>query len=60
MKGIFAATNWVACAIIPSRPSGAQTPIEMLPSAGTGCSPEWVIAPGWNAVSWLASRSVVM
>jgi hypothetical protein len=46
MKGIPAEANWLACAIMPSLPSGAQTPIVMLPSVGTCWRQECVIAPG--------------
>ena len=35
MNGIFARANCAAWAIMPSRPSGASTPIVMLPSTGT-------------------------
>ena len=45
---------------MPSRPSGATTPSEMPAPSGTRLRCDWLIAPGWNAVIWLSSRSVVM
>ena len=45
---------------MPSRPSGATTPSVMPAPEGTRLTCEWLIAPGWNAVIWLSSRSVVM
>ncbi|MNC86847.1 hypothetical protein D3C83_25320 [compost metagenome] len=45
---------------MPSRPSGATMPSLTFFASPTWFSCEWFIAPGWNAVIWLSSRSVVM
>ena len=60
MNGMLAALNCSACCSMPSRLSGAITPIDIPSFAGTLIFHEWFIAPGWNAVIWLESRSVVM
>ena len=60
MNGMLAALNCSACCSMPSRLSGAITPIDIPSFAGTLMRCEWFMAPGWNAVIWLESRSVVM
>ena len=60
MKGTFAWAKPRACSTMPWRPSG-----ETMPSVASGASAmrfrwEKDMAPGWNAVIWLSSMSVVM
>ena len=43
-----------------SRPSGAMMPMRIEASTGTAVSCAACIAPGWNAVIWLLSTSVMM
>jgi hypothetical protein len=55
-----ASRNSAAFWIMPSRPSGAT-----MPKLTSGTSFTWfswlrIIAPGWKAVIWLLSWSVVM
>ena len=45
---------------MPSRPSGATMPSAMSATSPTRFWCEQFIAPGWNAVIWLSSRSVMM
>ncbi len=47
-------------AIMPSRPSGATMPIATSPRVRHLVQCDCPIAPGWKAVIWLLSRSVVM
>ena len=60
MKGMSRSANSRACLIIASRVSGATMPNFASLTAATSMSTERTIAPGWNAVIWLSSRSVVM
>ncbi len=60
MKGMPAAFIWPACCHIASRPSGATMPIFRSDRGGTAVSCAFCIAPGWKAVIWLLSVSVMM
>ena len=60
MKGTPAAASAAAWPTIASRPSGATTASEYARSVGIAISCARLIAPGWNAVIWLSSMSVVM
>jgi hypothetical protein len=59
-KGTPASCNWCACVSIASRPSGEMMATAMSVRAGTGLSWAMDMAPGWNAVIWLLSRSVMI
>ena len=60
MNGIPHSRNSLAFWIMPSRPSGATMPKVMPGTSFTWFSCERIIAPGWKAVIWLLSWSVVM
>ena len=60
MNGTPAAPSWAAWRSIASRPSGATIASARSARAGTSISCADCIAPGWKAVIWLLSRSVMM
>lgn len=60
MKGMPCSTNCWACSCMPCLPSGETMPIVISESSGTLLKCEKFIAPGWKAVIWLSSWSVVM
>ncbi len=59
-KGMPASAKSRACCSMPSRPSGDTMPSVTSLASATWLRCEWPIAPGWKAVIWLSSRSVVM
>ena len=60
MNGMPSAASCSACSSIASRPSGAMIAIRNESPRGSAVSCAHCIAPGWNAVIWLLSRSVMM
>ena len=60
MNGTPISWNSAAFCNMPSRPSGPTRPRVIPGTSFTWFSCERIIAPGWKAVIWLLSWSVVM
>ena len=59
-NGTPASAKPAAWRSMPSAPSGETMPSFAPAAVRTSFRWEWNIAPGWKAVIWLSSRSVVM